>query len=332
MKESNSKRSPNVAINLLKLFTMLLIINSHSDILYPPHVQFLATGGGIGNELFFLISGYLFSAKSNIKHDIWKRFICLYVPVYIMLIVTSIISGIKYTGLISIIRIFVWPTEFWFLGAILLYSIILYALIQIDIGKSSRFLLFGMSVLIIDLILYILMIPDKSIWIVEDAYFGFVPYRSVYSIFAFVLGYYLKANKEHIVGKIKESYTAVIAIALFAGFYGFKFFLNKKIIPMSVQILSHPLTIACALFIFLAFLQLDLNTKIKGKRIEHWINNLAGLSMESYLVQFLIIARVASLEIIFPINFVVCIVAIFVAAWILHWASRKLTRMILRET
>ena len=152
------------------------------------------------------------------------------------------------------------------MGAIFVYSVILYALIKNGISKMKKFVLFGITVAITDLLLYFLLIPDKSRWIVEDAYFGFAPYRSIYSIAAFVLGYYLKVNKERLVGKIKESYTVVIATVLFLGFYGFKFLLNRNIVPMSMQIISHPLTIASALFVFLAFAQLDLNKVLEGKK------------------------------------------------------------------
>ena len=123
----------------------------------------------------------------------------------------------------------------------------------------------------------------------------------------------------------------MIAVVLFLGFYGFKFLLNKNIIPMSMQIFSHPLTIISALFIFLAFAQLDLNSFLEGKKVEHWINILAGLSLESYLVQFLIIGGIAYLNILFPMNFIICILAVLIAAWILHWVSGKLTGLILKR-
>mgnify|MGYP007070004936 CR=1 FL=1 len=194
-------------------------------------------------------------------------------PTYIMILITGIFGRLKLSDGISITRTFIWPTAFWFVGAIFLYSVILYVLIKLNIERMRRFLLFGISVLIIDVVLYILLITDKSIWIVEDAYFGFVPYRSIYSIFAFVLGYYLKANKACMLGRIKESHTVLIAIVLFLGFYGFKFLLNKSIIPMPMQIFSHPLTIASALFIFLSFAQVDLNSVLGGRRVEQWIIN-----------------------------------------------------------
>ena len=321
----------NMALDLLKLLTMLLIINSHSDVLYPERISFLASGGGIGNQLFFLISGYFFSAKDDVSADIRKRFVRLYIPAYLMIIITGLFGRLKVDGFLDIIKVFIWPSHFWFVGAIFVYSILLYALVKCDIEKRNRFLIFGIALLASDLILYILLIPNKDIWIVEDAYFGFVPYRSIYSILSFVMGYYLKTNKERWIGKLKKPVTVLIAAVLFIGFYGFKFMLNRNIFPMQMQIISHPLTVACALFIFLSFAQLDLNRKLDGKRAYSFVTFLAGLSLESYLVQFLIIAGVASLGIVFLLNFAVIIVFIFIAAWILQMVSSKLTGLILER-
>ena len=35
----------DISLDVLKVLTMFLIINSHSDILYPQKIQFLASGG-----------------------------------------------------------------------------------------------------------------------------------------------------------------------------------------------------------------------------------------------------------------------------------------------
>ena len=51
------KNVRNELLNLMKVFAILLVFNSHCDPLYP--VSYLATGGALGNSLFFIISGYL---------------------------------------------------------------------------------------------------------------------------------------------------------------------------------------------------------------------------------------------------------------------------------
>lgn len=76
---------------------------------------------------------------------------------------------------------------------------------------------------------------------------------------------------------------------------------------------------------------LDLNPMLEGKKVGRWINYIVNLSLESYLVQFIIIAGVASLNIVFPLNFIISIVLILVSAWILHIVSAKLTELMFQH-
>ena len=313
----------NISLNLLKFLTMLLIINSHSDALYPEELSFLASGGGIGNELFFLISGYLFSAKEDIRQDIKRRFARLYVPAYIMIAVTFIFGRIQVDGLTEAIRVFIWPTQFWFVGAIFLYSILIYWLIKHGIERKKAFLIFTIILIALDLTLYLLAITDKTKWIVEDAYIAFIPFRSIYSIFSFVLGYYLMRNGE-LLHRISERKAIYLAVLLFIGFYGFKLLLNKGIVPMPLQIISQPLTVLSAVFIFSAFVKVDMNPRLDGTKLGEWINRLSSLSLESYLVQFLIIDGVKMLQMQFPVSLLLCFIIVFISAGILKKVSNEL--------
>lgn len=45
------------AIDIVKFLAVLLIINSHADMMYP-HMKMLATGGAIGDCLFLFCSGF----------------------------------------------------------------------------------------------------------------------------------------------------------------------------------------------------------------------------------------------------------------------------------
>ena len=45
-------------LSLMRFLAVILITNSHIGPLYPPHLQFLSTGGALGNSLFFFCSGF----------------------------------------------------------------------------------------------------------------------------------------------------------------------------------------------------------------------------------------------------------------------------------
>ena len=47
----------DIAIDIVKFMAVLLIINSHADIMYPK-LSILATGGAIGDCLFLFCSGF----------------------------------------------------------------------------------------------------------------------------------------------------------------------------------------------------------------------------------------------------------------------------------
>lgn len=51
------------AIDLVKFFATLLVLNSHMEICYPKY-SFLATGGAIGDSLFFFASGLALSIST----------------------------------------------------------------------------------------------------------------------------------------------------------------------------------------------------------------------------------------------------------------------------
>ncbi len=52
----------NVGIDFLKFMAAILVVNSHVDIMYGKY-SMLATGGTIGDILFFFCSGYTLFMK-----------------------------------------------------------------------------------------------------------------------------------------------------------------------------------------------------------------------------------------------------------------------------
>ena len=81
-----------MSISFLRTFAALIIINSHCGSLYP--VSALAKGGALGNSLFFLMSGFLlYPIKMEFLEWIKKRYIRLYIPVFILGLILIITGG-----------------------------------------------------------------------------------------------------------------------------------------------------------------------------------------------------------------------------------------------
>ena len=79
----------NTGIDWLKVLAVFLVMNSHMQICYPKY-GFLASGGAIGDALFFFASGFTLFLGRTMRFDNWyKRRIN---RIYPSIIATAIIT------------------------------------------------------------------------------------------------------------------------------------------------------------------------------------------------------------------------------------------------
>ena len=81
----------DTSIDILKCLAAIAITNSHMDVLYHPYEQ-LATGGAIGDVLFFFCSGFtLFYGRMG-RFDNWykRRINRIYPTIFAWAIISSI--------------------------------------------------------------------------------------------------------------------------------------------------------------------------------------------------------------------------------------------------
>ena len=259
MFQRNPDKRRNPAISLVKVIAMFLIIHSHSDILFPDRISFLATGGALGNELFFLVGGYLYSTKRELTQTTLRRFIRLYIPTYIMTIVLYMFQIISIGDLTSpkeIVYRIIWPTSFWFVSSIFVNGILFHILFLKSVFSTlNRSIVFAVVFFTFNILIYIFFIPNKNVWIVEDYKFfgGMFYYKCIYSFAVFCIGYlirYLDSNKKLSINEIVLFSGSLLS---FIVFYTFKLFLNRGIIPMEFQLLSQPITAICVIFILCGY-------------------------------------------------------------------------------
>ena len=127
----------------------MLIANSHLHGYYP--MPALATGGAIGNALFFMLSGYgLFSSYNNLKISFlpWykRRIIRIYPSMIIATILFIVIaqSAWRSMDLVGYLQMFVWPTAYWFISALMIFYLIFYVLMR---QQNYKYFLTGIFVL-----------------------------------------------------------------------------------------------------------------------------------------------------------------------------------------
>lgn len=119
-------------VNYIKALACLLITHFHSGVLFPVSLSILAIGGDIGNNLFFAVSG--FTLYRSITNSSYKEFGSWYkkrlrrlLPTLILFYLVSwLADAVNIMGFESFINAFIFPSIFWFTGAIIFFYLFLF--------------------------------------------------------------------------------------------------------------------------------------------------------------------------------------------------------------
>ena len=124
---------------LLRAIAIVLILNSHMDNYYPIHQ--LATGGAIGNSIFFFLSAFglsLSQKKIRKTFSAWyaSRISRIYPSVWIVIVFLILpimfqAKSITPNSIMVYLGYFYYP-PFWFLQALLIYYLLTFRLLNIE--------------------------------------------------------------------------------------------------------------------------------------------------------------------------------------------------------
>lgn len=116
----------DTAIDFVKAIATIMVINSHMQICYPGH-EYLATGGSIGDALFFFASGFaLFLGRKMDFINWYKRRIGRIIPTMIAM---GLIACLVFQSDESFLDIML-ARRYWFLQCILVLYIFFYPVIK----------------------------------------------------------------------------------------------------------------------------------------------------------------------------------------------------------
>ena len=186
MQQKETTRKELAFVNLLRLFAILLVVNSHCEDLYP--FSALATGGALGNGLFFIISGFLYAhsfenAQKVPRFGPWyARKIVRIIPItYVYLLASrfgTLRALIEAGDTAQLLWTFLFPTYYWFMGAFCVFLIAYYFIVR---SRDRRMLpcAFG-ALLALYIVAYVLFV-DKTTWSVEsnDSFFRWIYYFAI---------------------------------------------------------------------------------------------------------------------------------------------------------
>jgi peptidoglycan/LPS O-acetylase OafA/YrhL len=112
----------DISIDILKFIAALLITNSHMELLYGKYGM-LATGGAIGDVLFFFVSGFtIFNGRMG-RFDNWykRRINRIYPTVFAWAIIGSFVFGYQNSMKYTILQ-----GGGWFVSCIMIYYLVLW--------------------------------------------------------------------------------------------------------------------------------------------------------------------------------------------------------------
>ena len=307
-----------ISIDILKFLAVLLIINSHADIMYPDHLKMLATGGAIGDVLFLFCSGYTLFRKDLGRFDNWykRRINRIYPTVISIAIVADIVFGHKDTFVHSVLLGGGKP----FLNAIMIYYVLLWF-----IGKYAKDkvkIMFGL-VACISLIAYIFCFPYKyetsSLGLYgTTTYFRWIPY------FGFMLLGAILGTKNVEIKKLKYKNVVLFAVS-FLMFYAFQL-LAKHYRPIApIQIVTLIPLIGIVYYLY-KICNSSMFSRLYQNKIAHAvIMTIAGLCLESYLIQEYCFT--SAWNSIFPLNVLFIYVIILLVSYIVRCIARLFSQI-----
>ena len=309
-------------INLLRILAAVCITNSHFANVWP--MSGIASGGMLGDILFFAISGYCLYRPEFKMKDLgrWyiKRIRRIYITVILIALLTSFFTGFP-SSASGWLHTFIYPTNYHFVASIMVLYIVYYLLMnllkrwKISIGISV--VAFLMAVLIVYALIF-----DKSwyhIDVVENHFIRLLFFASM------LLGAYFreveqKAGKYTANSTLQNGMLAIVSIIVY--------FAVRLAVPRfglhTVQIFTW-VAILFALYCIIRWAESleSFLIKLPGKA-KGILEFLAGITLQIYLVQFPIIERFETL--VFPINLFVITIAIVVAATVVYLLDRGIQK------
>lgn len=296
----------NIGIDILKFFAALLITNSHMGMLYGKY-DILATGGAIGDVLFFFSSGFTLFLGRMGRFDNWykRRINRIYPTVFAWAILSAFFFNLHQSMDYTIIH-----GGGWFVTCIMLYYVVLYFI--------QRFLLhhlkwvFGIIALIC-IAWYFIMDRPADYNMYGATYFKWGHY------FLFMLlGAMMGISQKQWKFNFKTDFIKLIS-SIFV-YYAILFAGRIYTLFSELQIISL-IPLLFIVYYFYKVCSSDTLKKWYTNRYIGWsIKFIGGLCLEIYLVQGVLFTE--NMNHIFPINILIMFIIIFAVAYLLRCGSR----------
>lgn len=306
----NKLNKRDIGIDVIKCIAALLITNSHFDMLYPNKI--FATGGSIGNSLFFFASGFLLFLKPMGRFDNWykKRINRIYPTIFAW----AILSTLFLNEHEDIIYIILYSGE-WFISCIMVYYIIIYFINKFM--KNNLILSWGISLLIF-VVWYIII--DKP---TDYDMYGITYFKYGFYFLFMLMGAIMGASNKQLIYHFKSDFLKLIGCCIL--YYSIVLGAKQWEIVNIFQMFSLVPLLGLTYYFYKVANSQVLKIIYQNKYGEGFIKIIGGLCLEIYLVQVSLLTD--KFNNYFPLNIIGTFLAILVAAYILRCSSRLFSQI-----
>ncbi|MET4290138.1 hypothetical protein ABIB06_000241 [Bradyrhizobium sp. LB8.2] len=300
-----------IAIDAIKAFAILLVTQSHLKPFYP--IRELATGGLLGNCLFFFASSYIIGLGliGRPEHfGAWyvRRIARIYVPLWTVMIVLVAFRLVTVETVWEAISAFLFPGMYWFLPSIAVLYVPCYVLIRY--GTERALLVSAIATTLAYAVTY-LAVVDFDRWSAEDH----VVLKTFFYFGIMIVGIYLakfdppkstRLGLRSLFG-LTVAYFLFLAVLRASGLY-------------ALQAGANVLACLWVIAVYNTLRDSKVEAVIK-KYLASPVKILSKLTLHIYLVQVPLIASFGLEGVAFPFNILVFVLILFGAASVLYRAT-----------
>lgn len=306
-------------INYLKLIATVLITNSHFNDVWP--IGAMASGGLLGNIIFFAVSGFLlYNIRFGFPKWLSKRFFRVYPAMVVFTLFAVAIGQYSLNNFQDAFCLFVYPTNYIFLVWLIVCYCIFYIIAYFD-KKIDIFLQIAMMVIFVIWILVYAVFYDKSEYRVDNVSEPFILYLYVESM---LLGAFFKKNYARF-SKFKVS-KVIMALFCIVAYFGSKIVFSRVSSLLNFQIVNQFIIFITLFFVFSLFISLEDFFKRIPAKINCCVRYTSNITLQIYIVQFVIIERFEKL--VFPLNLVTVVLLILIVASLLYYLEVLIRKVI----
>lgn len=298
-------------ITVLRCLAACIITNSHYTGVYP--TDLIANGGLLGDVIFFAVSGFcLFNIRQSFPKWYGKRLLRVFPATILCTVVGLLVGSWKITSFPEAVKVFLFPTNYHFVGSIVLLYIVYYCIMRTEKLRSHLpAVIAGIAVL--QLIAYIFFY-DRSYYHIDTV-------REPMIRFLFLEAMLIGAQfryKDAVYRNKKFWLPLVLTVVLFVLYFGSKMFFVKTEGYAYLQILNQYILLMLLVCVFRTMSGLDSLLCRLPKAIKRVIEFVSSITLEIYLVQIILISIIKSYVTVFPLNWFALTGSILLCAWILH--------------